>query len=210
MDSIELGKAAWALRVMQAKIRPRFGWLEASFLGLVLLALGIRLWELDGRVMHYDEAIHIYYAWRLSNLEEYIHAPWMHGPFQIEFTALIFRLFGDTDFTARLGYVLFGTTLVGLPYFLHDHLGRFGALLAGVMLAVSPTPTLLQPLRTRGHYYGFLDHRPAGVGLALYPRREGPLSVPGFGSVSFHVRYQRDCLLYGAHLWRIDVPPGSA
>jgi predicted membrane-bound mannosyltransferase len=123
---------------MQVKIRPRFGWLEASFLGLVLLALGIRLWELDGRVIHYDEAIHVHYAWRLSNLEEYIHAPWMHGPFQIEFTALIFRLFGDTDFTARLGYVLFGTTLVGLPYFLRDHLGRFGALLAGVMLAVSP------------------------------------------------------------------------
>ena len=124
---------------MQVKIRPRFGWLEASFLGLVLLALGIRLWELDGRVIHYDEAIHVHYAWRLSNLEEYIHAPWMHGPFQIEFTALIFRLFGDTNFTARLGYVLFGTTLVGLPYLLHDHLGRFGALLAGVMLAVSPT-----------------------------------------------------------------------
>jgi hypothetical protein len=135
MDSTELGKAVWALRVMQVRIRPRFGWLEASFLGLVLLALGIRLWELDRRVIHYDEAIHVYYAWRLSNLEEYIHAPWMHGPFQIEFTALIFRLFGDTDFTARLGYVLFGTALVGLPYFLRDYLGRLGALLAGMMLA---------------------------------------------------------------------------
>jgi uncharacterized protein (TIGR03663 family) len=112
--------------------------LEASFSGLVLLALAIRLWELDGRVIHYDESIHVYYAWRLSNLEEYIHAPWMHGPFQIEFTALVFRLFSDTDFTARLGYVIFGTALVGLPYFLRDYLGRLGALLAGMMLAVSP------------------------------------------------------------------------
>lgn len=118
--------------------RPRFGWLEASFLGLLLLALGLRLWELDGRAMHYDEAIHLYYAWRLSNLEEYIHAPWMHGPFQIEFTALILRLLGDTNFTARLGYVLFGSALVGLPYFLRDHLGRAGALLTGLMLTVSP------------------------------------------------------------------------
>jgi 4-amino-4-deoxy-L-arabinose transferase-like glycosyltransferase len=120
------------------RFRPRFGWLEASFLGLVLLALGTRLWELDGRAMHYDEAIHVYYAWRLSNLEEYIHAPWMHGPFQIEFTALILRLLGDNDFTARLGYVLFGSALVGLPYFLRDHLGRAGAWLTGVMLTVSP------------------------------------------------------------------------
>ena len=105
---------------------------------LVLAALGMRLWELDGRAMHYDEAIHVHYAWRLANLEEYIHAPWMHGPFQIEFTALIMRLLGDSDFTARLGYVLFGSALVGLPYFLRDHLGRTGALLTGVMLALSP------------------------------------------------------------------------
>jgi predicted membrane-bound mannosyltransferase len=115
MDSTELGKAVWALWVMQSKIRARFGWLEASFLGLVLLALGMRLWELDGRVTHYDEAIHIYHAWRLSNLEEYIHSPWMHGPFQIEFTALIFRLFSDTDFTARLGYVLLALASWGYP-----------------------------------------------------------------------------------------------
>ena len=116
----------------------RFGWLEWSFLSLVLLALGMRLWELDGRAMHYDEAIHLHYAWRLSNLETFIHSPWMHGPFQIELTALIFRIFGDTDFTARLGYVLFGSALVGLPYFLRDYLGRGGALITGIMLMLSP------------------------------------------------------------------------
>jgi predicted membrane-bound mannosyltransferase len=114
------------------------GPMEISFLLLMLLALGMRLWELDGRAMHYDEAIHLHYSWRLSNLEEYIHSPWMHGPFQIELVALIMGLLGDTDFTARLAYVLFGTALVGLPYFLRDHLGRAGALLVGVMLAWSP------------------------------------------------------------------------
>ena len=70
--------------------------------------------------------------------QDFIHSPWMHGPFQIEFTAFMYRIFGDSDFTARLGYVLFGAALVGLPYFLRDYLGRAGALLAGVMLALSP------------------------------------------------------------------------
>ena len=128
----------------------KFGWVEWGFLGLVALALGMRMWELGGRAMHYDEAIHVHYAWKLVNSEgalggwpwvfgrDFIHAPWMHGPFQIEFTAFIFRIFGDSEFTARLGYVLFGTALVGLPYFLRDYLGRTGALLAGVMLALSP------------------------------------------------------------------------
>ncbi len=129
---------------------PEFGWIEAAFLALVAVALGMRLWELGGRAMHYDEAIHLHYSWRLLNSDgaaggfpwifgkDFIHSPWMHGPFQIEFTAIIFRLFGDTDFTARLGYALFGAALAGLPYFLRDYIGRSGALLAGLMLTVSP------------------------------------------------------------------------
>ena len=121
-----------------ARIRWRIGRLELVFLGLVVLALGLRLWELDGRVMHYDEAIHLHYSWRLANLEPFIHSPWMHGPFQIELTALVMRILGDTDFTARLAYVIFGSALVGLPYFLRDYLGRTGAIFTSVMLMLSP------------------------------------------------------------------------
>ncbi|PKB64836.1 MAG: hypothetical protein BZY80_01840 [SAR202 cluster bacterium Io17-Chloro-G2] len=119
--------------------RLRLGWTEAGFLALVLGALGLRLWELDGRAMHYDEAIHLQASWRLAEGHEYLHSAWMHGPFQIEFTALIFWMFGDTDFTARVGYALFGAALVGLPYFLKDHMGRTGALFTGVLLALSPS-----------------------------------------------------------------------
>ncbi len=128
----------------------RLGWLEVCFLVLVALALLMRLWELGGRTMHYDEAIHVHYAWKLVNSpglsggwpwifgSDYIHSAWMHGPFQIELTAVIFKIFEDSDFTARLAYVLFGAALVGLPYFFREHLGRIGALLAGVMLTLSP------------------------------------------------------------------------
>ena len=112
---------------------------QAGFLILLLAALALRMWELDGRVMHYDEAIHLFYSWRLSNFEGFVHSPWMHGPFQIEVVALLLKVVGDSDFVARLAYVLFGTALVGLPYFLRDGLGRSGALLTGVMLAVSPS-----------------------------------------------------------------------
>ena len=128
-----------------------FGWLEAGFLAVVVAALVMRLWELGGRTMHYDEAIHLHFAWRLAESAgglwgwpwvfgtNYIHSPWMHGPFQIEFTAVMFRIFGDTEVTARLGYVLFGTALVAVPYFFRDYLGRYGAFLAALMLALSPT-----------------------------------------------------------------------
>ncbi len=111
----------------------------AGFIAIAILALALRLWELTGRTMHYDEAIHLYYSWRLANLEGFVHSPWMHGPFQIELVALFLHLFGDTDFAARLAYALFGTVLVVLPFFLRDYLGRAGAMLTGIMLAISPS-----------------------------------------------------------------------
>ena len=114
-------------------------WLGICFFLVVLTALAMRLWELDFRAMHYDEAIHVHFAWKLASGKEFIHSPWMHGPFQVELTALIFRLFGDTDFTARVGYVAFGTGLVALPYFLRDHIGKAGALFAAIMLTLSPS-----------------------------------------------------------------------
>ncbi len=114
-------------------------WLELAAYGtLVLMAAGLRLWELGARAMHHDESLHAYYSWNLATGKGYEHTPMMHGPFQFHANAAIYLAFGDTDFTARLLYVIMGTALVGLPYFLRDRLGRLGALLAAVMLTFSP------------------------------------------------------------------------
>ena len=110
----------------------------AIFGGLALVALGLRLWELDGRTMHYDEAIHVNYAWRMATGDGFSHSPWMHGPFQIHLTAFILKLFSDSDFTARLTYVLFGSALVFLPFFLRTYLGRTGAIATSTLLTLSP------------------------------------------------------------------------
>ena len=126
------------------------GWYEAAFITVMVVALGLRLFELSGRTMHYDEAIHLHFSFKLANSPggalgwpwifgtDYFHSAWMHGPFQIEMVAAIFTILGDSDFTSRLGYALFGTALVGLPWFLRDHIGRRGALIAAAMLALSP------------------------------------------------------------------------
>ena len=80
-----------------------------------------------------------FWGWPWVFGTDYIHSPWMHGPFQIEFTALIFRIIGDTDITARLGYAVFGTALVALPYFFRNYIGTAGSILAAVMLSLSPS-----------------------------------------------------------------------
>ena len=136
-----MGAQAKGLAVprLLARIRIKPGWEAALFAGLALVALGLRLWELDGRTMHYDESLHVHYAWRLATGDGYSHSPWMHGPFQVHLTALFFTLFSDSDFTARLAYALFGSALVALPYFLRTYLGRTGAVVTSVLLALSPS-----------------------------------------------------------------------
>ena len=119
--------------------RPRFGPLEWGFVLIALVAAMLRLWELDGRVMHYDEAIHLHYAWKLARGVEFLHSPWMHGPLQVEMAAVFIKVLGDTDFVARLPYAMFGTALVILPYFLRRELGEKGAICAAVILTFSPS-----------------------------------------------------------------------
>lgn len=114
-------------------------WEIAVFGTIVLVALGLRLWALGERAIHHDESLHMYYAWQLFEGRGYEHVPFMHGPLKFFGTALMFRLFGDNDFTARLLYALVGTVVVALPYFFRDYLGRVGAIVASLFLAFSPT-----------------------------------------------------------------------
>ena len=115
------------------------GPVEWAFLLVALVAAAMRLWELDGRVMHYDEAIHLHFSWKLARGVEYVHSPWMHGPFQIELVAVVLKYLGDTDYLARLPYALFGIVLTVLPYFMRRLIGDKGAVCAAVILAFSPS-----------------------------------------------------------------------
>ena len=110
----------------------------ASFGAIMLLALALRLWDLGGRPVHYDEGLHAYYSWQLFAGDGYRHEPWIHGPLQFFLNSAVFAIFWDSDYTVRISYVIFGVILVGLPYFFRDYIGRTGALLAAVMLAFSP------------------------------------------------------------------------
>jgi uncharacterized protein (TIGR03663 family) len=108
------------------------------YLGLVLLGLVLRLYDLGAKALHHDESLHAFYAWRLYVGEGYVHDPMMHGPLLFEGNALAYLLFGDSDFTARLVPALLGTALIGLPFFLRAELGRWGAVAASALLVIAP------------------------------------------------------------------------
>ena len=108
------------------------------FLGLMFLALVLRLWDLGAKALHHDESLHAFYAWRLYDGQGYQHDPMMHGPLLFLLNALTYLLLGASDFTARLIPALFGVALVGLPFLLRRELGRSGALTAAAIFTISP------------------------------------------------------------------------
>ncbi|HTD77430.1 MAG TPA: hypothetical protein VK898_07330 [Chloroflexota bacterium] len=100
------------------------------FLGLMLLGLVLRFWDLGYKAYHHDESLHAFYSWRLFDGEGYEHNAMMHGPLLFELNALAYLLFGANDFTGRLVPALFGVAVIGMPYLLRHELGRAGAIAA--------------------------------------------------------------------------------
>lgn len=120
---------------------PRaFPWADVwPFLALTVIGLLLRVYHLGERALHHDESLHAVYSWYLYVGRGYVHDPLMHGPYQFHVPALLYFLFGASDFTARLAAVLHGIGIIFLPYFLRHELGYRGALVASLLFTISPS-----------------------------------------------------------------------
>src|SRR5919201_3094329 len=120
-------------RLSLALARPLFGVLpidleKAAYVGLVLIGLILRFWDLGPRMLHHDESLHALYSWYLYTGRGYAHDPMMHGPTLFEIGALMYFLFGATDAVARVGTSLFGVALIGFVWMTRDFIGQVAAL----------------------------------------------------------------------------------
>jgi uncharacterized protein (TIGR03663 family) len=125
-------------RPVERSQRWRLSYEQSAYLLLFGLALLAHLWGLGDRALHHDETLHAFYSWQLFQGNGFTHDPLLHGPFLYHMGAAIYFLFGDSNFTARLGVALFGSVLVVLPYLIRRELGRGAALLASLYLLISP------------------------------------------------------------------------
>jgi predicted membrane-bound mannosyltransferase/DNA-binding beta-propeller fold protein YncE len=108
------------------------------FAVIILLAIATRFYKLEPRVMSHDESLHTYFSWLLYRGQGYQHSPMMHGPFQFHIVALTYFLFGATDFTSRIPAVLFSIGIVAMVWYWRRYLGKWGALITGFLLVISP------------------------------------------------------------------------
>ncbi len=113
-------------------------WELIAYTLIAIAAVATRFIDLGVRVMSHDESLHTYYSWRLFEFGEFSHTPLMHGPLLFHMVALSYYLFGDSDFTARIYPALLGTLVVLFPALFRRWIGRVGAVIASVLLLISP------------------------------------------------------------------------
>ena len=118
--------------------RLAVNWELAAYVIILLLAVFTRFHMLDTRVMSHDESLHTRFSYNLYNEGNFQHTPLMHGPVLFHATAFSFYLFGDSDFSGRIYTALLGVMMVMFPLLWRKWLGRWGALLASIMLLISP------------------------------------------------------------------------
>ena len=115
-----------------------FGLYLVFFL-IIILAFFLRLYHLDERVFHQDEAAVGYGTYKLFNNGVYSYDPSFHGPFMYYVTSEMYRLFGDTIFTSRLLPAILGASMILLLIPLRRYMGNLGMLFAAFFLALSPS-----------------------------------------------------------------------
>lgn len=111
-----------------------FGWA-----GVLLIAGVLRLVALGGGALSAEGTRHAYAALALFRGTGTTLDAAAGGPFAVLFSSVLFFLFGVSDEVARLGPALAGIGTVVAAIWLRPYLGRAGALLAGLLLAVSPS-----------------------------------------------------------------------
>jgi uncharacterized protein (TIGR03663 family) len=104
---------------------------------IFLAAILTRFLALGDRPLHHDESIHAFQSWMLSRGGDWKYDPAYHGPFLYYVNALVYKLFGVTDFTARLMPAVFGVVLIGFALPLRRWIGNTAALAYALAILTS-------------------------------------------------------------------------
>lgn len=154
MQLVETPKhSSWLDRPIVSNLS--LSWESVAFATILILALFTRFYNLEARVMSHDETSHVYFSWLFEQGRGYSHDPVTHGPMQFHLVALSYFLLGDNDFSARVPAALFSVATVLFMWNYRKLLGRAGALIAAVLLVISPYIL----------YYGRYVRNEAFVGL---------------------------------------------
>jgi uncharacterized protein (TIGR03663 family) len=117
---------------------PDRAWLYASA-AILLVAFVLRVYALDMKPLHHDEGVNGFFLTNLLRQGRYTYDPEnYHGPTLYYLTLPFVALAGLHTFVIRLVPSLFGVGVVWLVLALRRYVGTVAALVAALLVAVSP------------------------------------------------------------------------
>ena len=150
-----------------------------AWMGLLAVALILRLWALGDRPPHHDEAIHCDFAYNLLTQGTYRYDPVYHGPLIYYIMAPLLALLGATTLVGRLYPTLAVVALVALTLILRRRLGAGTAWWSGALLAISPI--MLYYSRFAREDVPVALYTALALTLFLLVRRKGWKPIPWIG-----------------------------
>lgn len=118
--------------------RFNLNWETAIYIVILVFAVFTRFYILGDRVMSHDESLHTRFSYNLHQDGNFEHTPLMHGPILFHAVAFSYTIFGDNDFTSRIYTSFLGVLMVMSPLLFRRWLGRWGTILAMIMILCSP------------------------------------------------------------------------
>jgi uncharacterized protein (TIGR03663 family) len=94
---------------------------------------------LGNRPFHHDESQDAYFSYLFRQSGDYQYNPLLHGPLRFYLTGLMYVVFGDSNFTARLAPVLMALAMIPMCWPLRRLLGRPAAFMAAALFAFGPS-----------------------------------------------------------------------
>ena len=198
---------------------------ETIFIAIFLVSLFLRLWSLDLKLFHHDEAVHAWFSYRLLHEGFYVYDPSYHGPFLYYATAAMFQLFGDSDLVGRILPALFGASLTLMVYGIYrlGYLDKTQTLIASLFIAISPdlvyfsrflrhdifqlaftlvlVVALLYYARTSKVQYAMMGAVAAALGMCC--KEDMPITLLIFFSYGVYLLWQKKVQLPST--WKRDV-----
>ena len=110
------------------------------WLGIIAAGVALRLARLDALPLTFDESARAFDSLRVSHNS--VPDGW-NGGLAAALTSYLFRIFGDSEFVARVVPAVAGSATVAAVWFSGRALGRVGALASAALLAFSPLALLL-------------------------------------------------------------------
>src|SRR6266542_3859729 len=113
--------------------------IRSAFLLLFLLAaLATRFYRLGERPFHHDESIHAFQSYTLAKDGTWRYDPAYHGPFLYYANALVYKIAGASNVTARFLPAVFGLLLIAFAWPLSRWIGKRAAIVYAVLVLISP------------------------------------------------------------------------